>query len=182
MPPVEVPRPPLGYLPVGLACRPPKPRAPPAHPSCAPMAPPAAPAALLAGPLAEASANQRPEPAPPRLQSPRLNLGQGQAHVILSRPATGQPHSPSSSRTANSSKKARTYPLTIGYNESMGSKENPLSFTSLRLVDLRNGQSQYLSTMKQLVDALPKTVDPVSRFELRGHIAHPGQPSLHHSM
>ena len=52
---------------------------------------------------------------------------------------------------------ARTYPLTVGYNESMGSKENPLSFDILRLVDLRNGQSQYLSTMKQFVDALPKT-------------------------
>ena len=56
-----------------------------------------------------------------------------------------------------------TYPLTVGYKESMGSKENPLSFASLHLVDLRNGQSQYLSTMKQLIDALPKTLDPASR-------------------
>ena len=64
----------------------------------------------------------------------------------------------------------------------MGSKENPLSFASLRLVDLRNGQSQYLSTMKQLVDALPKTVDRSSCFALRGHIARPGQPRLRHSM
>ena len=77
---------------------------------------------------------------------------------------------------------ACTYPLTVGYNESMGSKENPLSFASLRLVDLRNGQSQYLSTMKQLIDALPKTLDPASRFTLRGHIARPGQPRLCHSM
>ena len=64
----------------------------------------------------------------------------------------------------------------------MGSKENPLSFTSLRLVDLRNGQSQYLSTMKQLINALPKMLDPTSRFTLRGHIACPGQSCLHHSM
>ena len=77
---------------------------------------------------------------------------------------------------------ARTYPLTVGYNESMGSKENPLSFASLRLVDLRNSQSQYLSTMKQLIDALPKTVDHASRFALRGHFARPGHPRLRHSM
>ena len=36
---------------------------------------------------------------------------------------------------------ARTYPLTISYDDSMGSRENPLSFASLCLVDLRNGQS-----------------------------------------
>ena len=182
MPHVEVPRPPLGYLPVGLARRLPKSRAPPAHLSRTPMAPTAAPAAPPAGHPAEAPAHQRPEPAPPRRRSTRLNPGQGQAHAILSRPATRQSHSPYSSRTANRPKMARTYPLTIGYNESMGSKENPLSFASLQLVDLCNGQSRYLSTMKQLVDALPKTVDPASRFALRGHIARPGQPRLHHSM
>ena len=77
---------------------------------------------------------------------------------------------------------AHTYPLTVSYNDSMGSKENPLSFATLRLVDLRNGQSQYLSTMKQLIDTLPKTLDPASHFALRGHIARPGQPRLRHSM
>ena len=50
------------------------------------------------------------------------------------------------------------------------------------MVDLRNGQSQYLSTVKQLVDALPKTEDPSSRFALQGHIARPGRKRLRHSM
>ena len=36
--------------------------------------------------------------------------------------------------------------------------------------------------MKQLIDALPKTLDPASRFVLKGHIARPGQPCLRHSM
>ena len=182
VPPVEVPRPPLRYLPAGLARKPTKPRAPPVNNNEAPMASPAAPAVPIARPPAEAPANQHPEPAPPRHRSPRLNPEQGQAHAILSRPAARQPHSPPRSRTANSSKMARAYPLTIGYTEAMGPKENPLSFASLQLVDLRNGQSQYLSTMKQFVDALPKTVDPASRFALRGHIARLGQPRLHHSM
>ena len=77
---------------------------------------------------------------------------------------------------------ARTYPLTVDFNECLGRKANPLSFASLRLVDLRNGHSQYLSTIGQLVDALPKTMDPASRFALQGHIARLGQTRLRHSM
>ena len=127
-------------------------------------------------PPTAAPANQRPEPAPPRRRSPRLNHEQGQAHGILSPPAARPPHS------ANHSKMARTYPLTIGYNDSLGTKANPLSFASLQLVDLRIGHSQYLSTMGQLIDALPKTLDPASRFTLWGHVAHPGQAHLRHSM
>ena len=68
------------------------------------------------------------------------------------------------------------------YNQCLGARADPLSFASLRLVDLRNGQSQYLSTLQQLVDALPKTEDPSSRYALQGHIARPGQKRLRHSM
>ena len=177
VPPTEMPCPPLGYLPTGLARRPAKPRASPADPSVAP-APPAAPAENNMPPPSTAPANQRPEPAPPRRRSPRLNPEQGHARSIIRPPATQPPHS------ANRSKMARTYPLTIEYNECLGRKANPLSFASLRLVDLRNGHSQYhyLSTMGQLMDALTKTLDPASRFALRGHVARPGQTRLRHSM
>ena len=61
-------------------------------------------------------------------------------------------------------------------------KRIPLSFVSLHLVNLNNSHSQYLSTLKQLRDALPKTLDPASRFALRGHVARPGQLCLRHSM
>ena len=80
------------------------------------------------------------------------------------------------------SKMARTYPLTISYNECLGRKANPLSFASLRLIDLRNGHSEYLSTIARLVDALPKSMDPASRFALQGHITRPGETLLHHSI
>ena len=183
VPPFEEPCPSLGYLHAGLTHRPSNPHAPPVNHNEAAMPPLAIPAVPAAPPPAAAQANQNPEPLPPRRRSPRLNPELGQAHAILSRrPAARQPHSSPKTRTANHSKIARTYPLTVSYNDSMGSKENPLSFASLRLVDLRNGQSQYLSTMKQLIDALPKTLDPTSRFALRGHIARPGQPRLRHSM
>ena len=178
VPAVEEPRPPLGYLPVGFTHKPSKQRAPPvnrneaAMPSTAIPAVPAVPAAPL--PTA-APSNQNPEPAPPRWHSPRLNPELGHAHAIKSQPPARQPHSAPQSRTANRPEMARTYPLTVSYNDSMGSKENPLSFASLHLVDLHNGHSQYLSTLKQLRDTLPKTLDPASRFTLRGHIARPGQ-------
>ena len=162
------PPPSSGYLPAVLARRPPKPRAPPVDHSVAP-APPAIPAEYNMPPPTAASANQRPEPAPPRRRSPRLNPEQGQAHAISNPPA-------------NRFKMGCTYPLTIKYNDCLGRKANPLSFASLRLVDHRNGHSQYLSTMGQLMDALPKTLDPAFRFTLRGHVACPGQACLPHSM
>ena len=77
---------------------------------------------------------------------------------------------------------ARTYPFTVPYNQCLGDRADPLSFASLRLVNLRNGQSQHLSTLQQLVDALPKTEDPSSLYALKGHISCPGQKRLRHSM
>ena len=81
-----------------------------------------------------------------------------------------------------SSKIARTYPLSLGYNQCLGTKEEPLSFSSVCLEDLCNGELEYLSTIEQLVDAFPKTEDPASRFTLRGHVTPPGHQRLRHSM
>ena len=43
---------------------------------------------------------------------------------------------------------ARTYPLTVPYNQCFGASADPLSFASLRLVDLGNGRSQHLNTLQ----------------------------------
>ena len=125
---------------------------------------------------ATAPANQRAEAGPRPRRYPRLNPEPDRACDIKSPPGN-LPH-----HTSEPSRMARTYPLTFTYNECLGSRANPLSFANLRMVDLRNGQSQYLSTVKQLVDGLPKTEDPSSRFALEGHIARPGQKRLQHSM
>ena len=188
VPPPEASHPPLGYLPAGLARpRPPPAAAAPAGDSAsssaaasanqqpAPAAP-AAPAENAMQPPATAPANQRPEPAPRPRRSPRLNPEPGHACAIKSPPENPPHHSYKTSRMA------RMYPLTVSYNECLGSRATSLSFANLRVVDLRNGQSQYLSTIKQLVDELPKTEDPSSRFALQGHIARPGQKRLRRSM
>ena len=62
---------------------------------------------------------------------------------------------------------ARTYPLSLPYNQCLGAKEDPYSFSSVYLEDLRNGDAEYLSTVKHFVEAIPKTLDPNSRFAMR---------------
>ena len=184
VPTPEAPRPPLGYLPAGLARThpPPSASAAPAGDSSsssasASTAPqPAAPAESEMRPPATAPANQWPEPAPRPRRFPRLNSEPDRACAIKGPPGNPPHHS------AKPSAMTRTYPLTVTYNECLGNSANTLSFANLCMVDLRNGQSQYLSTVKQLLDALPKTEDPSSRFILQGHVARPGQKRLRHSM
>ena len=78
--------------------------------------------------------------------------------------------------------KARTYPLSLGFNQCLGAKEDPFAFSSVYLENLHTGELEYLSTLEQLVVALPKTEDPASRFTLRGHVTPPGHQRLCHSM
>ena len=77
---------------------------------------------------------------------------------------------------------ARTCPLSLDYNQCLGSKEDPYSFSSLYLEDLQTGKKEYLVTIQQLVDALPKATNPTSRLALRGQVMLPGQQRLRHSM
>ena len=77
---------------------------------------------------------------------------------------------------------ARTYPLSIPFNQCLGAKEDPYSFSSVYLEDLWNGDAEYLSTVKQLIEAIPKTLDPNSRFALRGQVTLSGHQRLRHSM
>ena len=127
-------------------------------------------------PPATAPANQNPEPASRPRRSPRLNPELDRVCAIKSPPGTLAPQS------QNSLEMPMTYPLFVLYNQCLGAKEDPLSFPSLCLEDLRNGRTEYLNTLKQLMDALPKTENPASRFALRGHVTCPGQQRLRHSM
>ena len=177
--PTPVPEPPrlaLGYIPSGfLGSRPRCP--PPPPPSAAPaegrsLSPTAsvpalqtsAPTASEMPPPAPAPANQNSETTHRPRRSPRLNTELDQVCAIKGPPGTLIPQS------RNSLEMARTYPLFVSYNQCFGVKEDPCSFSSLYLEDLRNGRTEYLTTMKQLVDVLPKTEKPASCFALRGHI------------
>ena len=60
----------------------------------------------------------------------------------------------------------QTLPLSLAFNQSLGGKEDPYPFSSVHLEDLRSGKLEHLVTVQQLVDAIPKTDDPASRFTL----------------
>ena len=77
---------------------------------------------------------------------------------------------------------AWNYPLSVGFNQCLGAKEEPFALPSVCIEDLRSGELEYLSTIEQVVDALPKTEDPASRFALRGHVTPPGHQCVRHSM
>ena len=99
-----------------------------------------------------------------------------QAYAIKSTPQAPTPQS------LHSETMARTYPLSLPNNQCLGAKEDPYFFSSVYLKDIRNGDADYLSTVKQLIEAIPKTLGPNSRFALRGQVTPSGHQRLRHSM
>ena len=137
--------------------------------------PPAVPAVPA---VPAASANQNPKPAPPHRCSPRHNPELGHAHAIKSQPPARQPHSAPKSRTANRPEMARTYPLSPLATMTPWDQKKILSLLLAYAWWISvTVTASNLSRLKQLRDALSKTLDPDSRFALRGHIARPGQNS-----
>ena len=138
-------------------------------------------------PLPRLSSPSATETQPPASAQTNENSGSGfrprrsawlnpQAYAKKSPPEVLAPQS------LPSDKMARTYPLSLEFNQCLGAKEDPYSFSSVYLEDLQNGDLEYLSTIKQLVDALPKTMGPASRFALHGHVTPSGHKRLRHSM
>ena len=201
----EPPWPALGYLPRSLqrpCSRPPPPQeaaptggTPPPPTASVPTTPASPPPASERPTRGAASANRNSAPPlqPPthpgsKIQHPtsapanqnsgsaRLNPGLDQACCIKGPPGARAPQSQQSDTMA------RTYPLTLGFNQCLGAKEEPFAFSSVCVEDLRNSDLEYLSTIEQLVDALPKTEDPASCYALRGHVTPPGHQRFRHSM
>ena len=135
VPAPETPHPSLGYLPSGLlGPRPPHPASAAPAEGCSssptasiPAQPPATPAASEMQPPATAPVNQQPESASRPRRSPRLNPEPGQVCTIKGPPGNPSPQSEKSATMA------RTYPLTVPYNQCLGARTDRLSFSSLYL-------------------------------------------------
>ena len=192
------PKPTLGYLPRSLQrplsrrpLPPPQPAAPTAGPPQPAAAQPAAtppssrrPAHPAANRNSAPRAVQQPPTAPGRAND---NSRPGQqlrrsARLTPRACAIKSPPQPAAPQLHSDHKMARTYPLSLDYNQCLGSKEDPYSFSSILLEDLHSGQQEYLITVQQLIDALPKSLDPTSRFALRGQVTPTGHQRLRHSM
>ena len=202
MPIPEPPRPALGYLPRSMQRPLPRQQPPPPPPQSAapaegspapaaasPAATPPASRRLTRG-AAAANRNSAPRSAqPPPTAAARANENSRPGHQ-LRRSARLTPRActikgpppPSAPQSLSKKNMTRTYPLSLAFNQCLGSKEDPYSFSSVHLEDLCSGDMEYLVTVRQLVDAIPKTVDPASCFALRGQVTPTGHQRLRHSM
>ena len=205
MPIPEPPLPPPVYLPRSYQWkRPaklPQPAAPAAEPPqpAAPVAEPTQPAAAslavtppLSRPTTRSSANHNlaprsepQSPATPRRTNENSRLGQPLRRSARLNPTAmcinSQPQAaPAHSRTTP--KMARTYPYSLPYRTCFGRLEDPYSFSSIYIEDLYSGQKTYIKHIQQIVDALPKTMDPTSRFSLRAQVTPTGHQRMHDSL
>ena len=197
LPTPEPPPPPLGYLPRSLqrlqprqSLPPPQSATPTAGPKMAASPPAASPPSSRPATRSAANRNSAPHTERQPLAAPgrtnensrtgqplrRSTLLNPQACHIKSHPQTA------SAQSRATPKMARTYPLSLSYKTCLGHQEDPFSFSSLYLEDLRNGQRTYLDTIEPLIDAIPKSRDPNSRFALRAQVTPPGHESVRYSL
>ena len=205
MSPPEPPLPPPVYLPRNLQwkwpAKPPQPAAPaegspqPAAPTAEPTQPAAAPSAAtppLSRPTIRSSANENSassseprSPATPGRTNENSRLGQPLRRSARLNPTAmclnSQPQAaPAHSRTASTM--ARIYPYLLPYRTCLGRLEDPCSFSSLYIEDLYNGQKVYVKHIQQIIDILPKSMDPSSRFTLRAQVTPLGHQRMRDSL
>ena len=208
LPTPEPPLPPLGYLPRSLQrprprqpLPPPQPAAPAAEPA-QPAAPAAEPAQSAAAPPAATPPSSRPttrstanrnsasssEPRPPAApgranDNSRLGQPLRRSARLNPKACTIKSHPQAASGQSRATPKmARTYPLSLKYGTCLGHLEDPYSFSSIYLEDLYSGQKTYIHHIQQLVDALPKSMDPSSCFSLRDQVTPPGHQRMRFSL
>ena len=184
LPTPEPPLPPTGYLPRSFQRPQPRPPIPPqpAAPAAEPTQPAAAPRAAMpppSRPTTRSSANQnsasRSEPRSPA--TPGRANNNSRPGQPLRRSARLNPRA-----CAVKSHPQPAAPQLLKYGQCLGHKEGPYSFCSLILEDLHSGRKEYLGDIQQLVDALPRSLDPESLLSLKAQVTPPGQQCLPRSM
>ena len=187
--------------PAAPAAGPPQPAAPatgspqPAAPAAEPTQPAAAPSAATpppSRPTTRSSANHKSaprseprSPATPGRTNENSRLGQPLRRSAWLNPTAmclnSQPQAaPAHSHTAPTM--ARTYPYLLPYHTCLGRLEDPCSFSSLYIEDLYSGQKVYVKHIQQIIDVLPKTVDPSCRFTLRAQVTPLGHQRMRDSL
>ena len=195
MSPPEPPVPPPVHLPRNLQWKRPAKPPQPAAPTAEPTQPAAAPSAATPPPSRPTTRSSAKENSAPRSE-PRLpatpgrtnensRLGQPLRRSARLNPTAmclnSQPQAaPVHSHTAPTM--ARTYPYLLPYRTCLGRLEDPCSFSSLYIKDLYSGQKVYVKHIQQIIDVLPKTVDPSFRFTLRAQVTPLGHQRMRDSL
>ena len=199
--PEATPPPPPLYSPRHFTWRKPAPTPQPAAPTggspqpaapvaehAPPTAPPSSAPPSQGRPTTRSAANgsstSRPEPR----STPPPGRANGNAGQPLRRSARLNPTAMCVGRSGNTghssspSTMARTFPYSLPYRTCLGRLEDPCSFANIYIEDLRNGQKVYIQNIQQVINILPKTTDPDSRFALRAHITPEGHPRMRDSL
>ena len=198
---LEPPLPPLTHLPRSMQrkrpAKLPPPAAPiaespqPAAPAAEPTQPAAAPRAATpppSRPTTLSSANQKSaprseprSPATPGRTNENSRLGQPLRRSACLNPTAmcikSQPQAASSHSRAPL-KMAKTYPYSLQYRTCLGRLVDPCTFSSIYLEDFYSGQRTYIKHVQQLVNTLPKSLDPTSRFSLRAQVTPAGHQRM----
>ena len=124
-------------------------------------------------PATPGKTNQNSRSGQPLRCSARLNPT---AMCLNSQPQAASAHSRTTSTMA------RTYPYLLPYRTCLGRLEDPCSFSSLYIEDLYSGQKVYVKHIQQIIDMLPKAVDPSSRFTLRAQVTPLGHQRMRDSL
>ena len=205
MSPPTPPSPPPMYLSRnytwGKPTKPPQPAAPtegspqPAAPVAEPAQPAAAPRPVSpppSRPTTRSSANQNSapsselrSPATPGRTNENSQLGPPLRRSERLKTAARHINSPTQATPAHSTHSetmARTYPYLLSYNTCLGPTEDPYSFSSVYIVELYSGQRTYVKHVQQIIDLLPRTLDPSSRYTLRAHVTPSGHQRMRDSL
>ena len=198
LPTPEPPKPTLGCLPRSLLrplsrrlLLPPQPAAPttgPPHPAAAQptaMPPSSRPPTCSAANRNLAPRTMQQPPTAPERSNENSRPGQQWRRSACLNPrgyAIKSPPQPANPQLRSHHKIAQTYPLSLKYGQCLGHEEDPYSFSSLFLEDLHSGCKEYLANIQQLIAALPKSLDPTSRFALRAQLTPAGHQRLRHSI
>ena len=132
-----------------------------------------APRSELRSPPTPGRTNENSRLSPPLRRSERLKT----AAQHINRPTQATP-----AHSSHSVNMARTYPYSLSYDTCLGPTEDPFSFSSVYIEELYSGQRTYVKHVQQIVDLLPRTLDPSSRYTLRAHVTPPGHQRMRDSL
>ena len=131
------------------------------------------PAQELRSPPTPGRTNENSRLSPPLRCSERLKT----AAQHINRPTQATP-----AHSGHTINMARTYPYSLSYDTCLGPTEAPFSFSSVYIEELYSGQRTYVKHVQQIVDLLPRTLDPSSRYTLRAHVTPPGHQRMRDSL
>ena len=181
-------RPPQSAAPTEGSPQPAAPVAEPAQPAATshPVSPPpsrpttrssanqnSAPRSELRSPATPGRTNENSRLSPPLRRSERLKT----AAQHINSPTQAAP-----AHSTHSVTMARTYPYSLSYDTCLGPTEDPYSFSIVYIEELYSGQRTYVKHVQQIVDLLPRTLDPSSRYTLRAHVTPSGHQRMRDSL